>query len=140
MKKTYLGSCHCGGVRFECEADLARDTSRCNCSICAKTRYWKVLVKADKFRLLQGEDSLTDYQFGSSTVHHLFCSRCGVKPFGRAYLDITFLGEVVRGEFYAVNVACLDDATAGELAGAHVRYEDGWNDAWESAPAETKYL
>jgi hypothetical protein len=108
--------------------------------MCAKTRYWKALVKADAFRLLEGEEALTDYRFGSSTIHHLFCGRCGVKPFGRAFLDVTFGGETLSGEYYAVNVACLDDATTGELAEAPVRYEDGRNDNWESRPAETRHL
>ena len=103
MKKTYHGSCHCGEVRFECELDLAEGTSRCNCSICTKTRFWKAIVKADAFRLLRGGDVLADYQFGTNAIHHLFCSRCGVKAFGSA--DIEELG----GKFYAINVACLDD-------------------------------
>src|SRR5829696_8367943 len=105
MKKPYHGSCHCGEVRFECELDLAEGTSRCNCSICAKTRFWKAIVKADAFRLLRGGDVLADYQFGTNAIHHLFCSRCGVKAFGSA--DMEELG----GKFYAINVACLDDAT-----------------------------
>lgn len=140
MRKTYHGSCHCGAVRFECEIDLARGTSKCNCSMCAKTRYWKALVKADAFRLLEGEEALTDYRFGSNTIHHLFCSRCGVKPFGRALLDITFGGETLSGEYYAVNVACLNDATIVELAEAPVRYEDGRNDNWESRPSAIRHL
>ncbi|PTL85137.1 GFA family protein [Vitiosangium sp. GDMCC 1.1324] len=134
MKRNYQGSCHCGAVRFECELDLAQGTSRCNCSICAKTRFWKAIVKAGEFRLLSGADALSDYQFGSHSIHHLFCRRCGVKPFGRGYLD------ALGGVFYAVNVMCLDDAPVEELAQAPVRYEDGRHDHWESPPAETRHL
>ncbi len=134
MKKTYHGSCHCGAVRFECELDLAAGTSRCNCSICTKMRFWKAIASADAFRLLQGEDALVDYQFGGNAIHHLFCSRCGVKPFGSGEM------EALGGKFYAVNVACLDDATDEELAQAPVIYEDGRNDTWDRAPAETRYL
>jgi len=134
MKKTYKGSCHCGLVRFECELDLAEGTSKCNCSICTKSRFWKAIARADAFRLVQGADALTDYQFGGRTIHHLFCSRCGVKPFGRGHLD------ELGGEFYAINVACLDDATPGELASAPVRYEDGRNGRWDASPVETGHL
>jgi hypothetical protein len=134
MKRTYHGSCHCGAVRFECELDLAEGTSKCNCSICTKTRFWKAIVKADSFRLLRGEDVLVDYQFGSGFIHHLFCGRCGVKTFGRGEM------EELGGRFYAVNVACLDDATDEELALAPIAYENGRSDRWDQAPAETSYL
>lgn len=133
MKKTYDGSCHCGAVRFEADIDLSRGTSRCNCSICAKTRYWKTIVTEDAFRLLRGENDLTDYRIGSDTVQHRFCSRCGVKPFGRSNAE-------VGGDFFAVNVACLDDAAPEELAEAPVSYEDGRHDDWGSEPAETRHL
>jgi len=146
MKKTYHGSCHCGAVRFECELDLAPDASarttnrwyastfKCNCSFCTKTRFWKGFVRADGFRLLQGQEVLTDYQFGERSVHHPFCNRCGVRPFSRSHLD------VMGGDFYAINVTCLDDATPEEWVAAPVTYEDGRHDAWESTPAETRYL
>jgi hypothetical protein len=44
------------------------------------------------------------------------------------------------GYFYAVNLACLDDATVEELVEAPVRYEDGRNNNWESPPTETRHL
>jgi hypothetical protein len=134
MKKTYHGSCHCGAVRFECAIDLSEMTSKCNCSICTKTRFWKAIAKANEFRLLQGQDALSDYQFGSNTIHHFFCKHCGVKTFGRGHLDL------LGGDFYAVSVVCLDDATAAELGQAPVRFEDGRNNKWESPPAEIRHL
>jgi hypothetical protein len=134
MMKTYHGSCHCGAVRFECDLDLAKGTSKCNCSICGKGRFWKAIVMAPSFRLRQGAEALSEYQFGSHVIHHLFCKQCGIKPFGRA--NVKELG----GAFYAVNLACLDDATATELAEAPVQYEDGRNDRWQSAPAETRHM
>ena len=136
MQRTHHGSCHCGAVHFEAEIDLAGETSKCNCSICSKGRFWKAVVPAAAFRLVEGEDALADYQFGGATgagIHHLFCSRCGVKSFARGHLE-------GFGDFVAVNVACLDDATDRELAEAPVIFQNGRADDWSSPPAETGYL
>lgn len=133
MRKTYHGSCHCGGVRFKAALDLSEATSRCNCSVCAKGRFWKAVIPAESFELLEGADELTEYTFASHSIRHLFCRNCGIKPFGR--------GEVEPiGRFVAVNVACLDDASNEELAAAPVQYEDGRNNRWEAEPAVKSFL
>jgi hypothetical protein len=99
-----------------------------------KTRWWGTIVKPDAFRLLTGEGELSDYQFGTKTDHHRFCQNCGVQPFGHGYLD------VLGGEFYSINLACLDDLDPSELADASVTYFDGRNNDWQSSPAEIRHL
>jgi len=140
MLKTYKGSCHCGAVQFECDLDLSAGTTRCNCTFCRKARFWMAFAKGkDAFRLLQGADTLTDYQHTPPSkpqpfLHLYFCSRCGIRPFTKGG-PLPELG----GEFHAVNIACLDDATDEELAQAPIHFADGRNDDWNTL-AETQYL
>lgn len=98
--KTLTGSCHCGRVSYEADADLSQVLS-CNCSICRKRGLLLTFVPADKFRLKSGRDALIDYQFNKKVIHHLFCPTCGVEAFGR--------GIAPDGTpKVALNVRCLD--------------------------------
>lgn len=134
MKTTYHGSCHCGAVAFEADLDLTEGTGRCNCSICTKTRAWGSLVRPEDFRLLRGEEALSDYQFGTRGMHHLFCRHCGVRPFARGHL------EVLGGGFLSINLACLDDVEPQALIDAPLRYSNGRDNDWMHPPAETRHL
>ena len=64
---------------------------------------------------------------------HYFCRHCGVRPFGR--------GDSPRsGPFVGIGVNCLDDAAVAELAQVPITFVDGWHDAWETPPQETRHL
>ena len=103
--QTYTGGCHCGRVRYEVTTDLAR-ISQCNCSICGKKGYLHHMVPPDRFRLLQGEDALVTYQFGTHSARHQFCGVCGVASFYRPRLDPTS---------FMVNARCLDGVDPSTL-------------------------
>jgi hypothetical protein len=99
-ERTYEGGCHCGAVRYRVALAL-KSALTCNCSICSKTGTALAFAPASRFELLRGEDALADYQFGRRHIHHLFCSRCGVRSFGR--------GAMPDGTpTVAINVRCLD--------------------------------
>ena len=99
--KAHNGGCHCGRVRYEVKTALETVIS-CNCSICQKTGMILTFVPAQDFTLVSGESELTDYQFNKKVIHHLFCSNCGVRSYGRG------MGPGGR-EMVAINVRCLDN-------------------------------
>jgi hypothetical protein len=133
MLKTYSGSCHCGAVRYEADIDLSNGTSKCNCTFCLKARLWGAIVIPEMFRLLSGDDQLSDYYKPGGAVHHVFCRHCGVRSFERGHLD------ELGGDYVTINVACLDIEPA-ELASSPLIHMDGRNNKWFSPPAEIRHL
>ena len=106
----------------------------CSRAPAESSRNWSVIIKPGAFRLLSGEDALSSYQFGTKSGHHLFCRTCGMRPFGRGYV------EQIGGDYVSVQVTCLDDVEPAELIAAPVRVSDGRNNAWWNEPAETRHL
>lgn len=131
--KTYRGSCHCGAIRFEADLDLTQPTYRCNCSICRRTRFWAAVAKEDGFRLLAGEEALTEYLFNTRRNQHFFCRHCGVRAFGVG-------NETPIGKMYGVNLGCLSDVSEETLSRVPVTCVDGLHDRWQSAPEFFSHL
>ena len=113
----HTGGCHCKRVRFEVMAPANIEVGECNCSMCGKTAYLHLVVQKEKFRLVSGDDALTEYQFNTKTAKHFFCSHCGIKSF---YVPRS------HPDGYSVNARCLDEGT---VAGMTSRKIDGKN--WE---------
>jgi hypothetical protein len=132
--QTYHGSCHCGRVRYEADIDLDAGTGKCNCTICAKSRNWGVTIKPDAFRMIEGDEALSDYQWGQKVNHRLFCRHCGVASFGAGHV------KEIGGDYVSISLSCLDDLDPSVLAQAPVRYMDGRCDNWFEAPSETRHL
>jgi len=102
----HKGGCHCGRVRFEVEAPADIEVADCNCSICKMSGYLHLTVKAEKFRLLSGQDDIETYTFKTGVAQHYFCRYCGIKSF---YVPRS------HPDGFSVNVNCLDRGTVRSI-------------------------
>jgi len=96
--RRYHGSCHCGAVEFEVETDFPELTT-CDCSICRRKNALMVKVHESQFKLLAGDDWLTEYRFHTMTARHFFTKNSSIYPFHRKRVTPDYVG---------VNVFCLD--------------------------------
>ncbi|WP_417481818.1 GFA family protein [Maricaulis sp.] len=117
-KKPRHGGCHCGAVRFAAILPDNVVALSCNCSICAKTGFIHVITPGADFRIMHGEDMLTEYRFNTGTAKHYFCRQCGVEAFNvpRSHPDD-----------WSVNLRCFD-ADAGLLP----RFQEFDGANWEA--------
>lgn len=105
---TYHGSCQCGAVRYHAKSPPITSVISCNCSRCGRLGSLLAFVPTADFTLEQGAEALTDYQFNTKVIHHLFCRTCGVEAFAR--------GTKPDGsEMVALNVRCLEGVDPGQL-------------------------
>jgi hypothetical protein len=80
--RIYHGSCHCGAVTLAVKSlpldkDYPDTALECACSICLKNGYIWLYTKIDQV-VLQGEENVGRYSFGSGALAKTFCKTCGV--------------------------------------------------------------
>lgn len=109
MEKIYLGSCHCGLIRFKVIADVDH-LRECNCSICLRRGALIFRVPSDSLSILTPFKQAKLYQWGTKTAEDYFCANCGVLPF-RKPSQLT-PAEVKAGKIpftgWSINARCLD--------------------------------
>ena len=115
MSVQYTGGCQCGKVRYEAQLDI-NEVLSCNCSRCGRLGALFAFAPASQFKLIQGADDLTTYEFNRHTIQHKFCSTCGIQSFAMGKHPKT--GDLMA----AVNVRCLDGVDADQFK---VRKVDG---------------
>jgi hypothetical protein len=74
-----LGSCLCGGVRFEIDGALGQ-ASHCHCSMCRKAHGAAfgtyAICRSDRFHLRSGAELVRRYE-SSPGIERTFCATCG---------------------------------------------------------------
>ena len=103
----HAGGCHCGQVKFEVEMTIESGLS-CNCSICMKRGSLLAFTPETNFKLLAGEESLTEYRFNKKSIQHKFCKACGILPFAKATAPD-------GNKMVAINVRCIEGIDLGKL-------------------------
>lgn len=116
MTKKHQGSCHCKAVQYEAELDLEQPVFECNCSHCQVKGFLLQFIGAEQFKLISGDDVLTEYRFNTQKLSHQFCSICGVQCFAR--------GEKDGQPTYAINVRTVDGLDIGALTRTAVNGKD----------------
>ena len=93
-------ACHCKTVRFSLRlTDGLKTARRCNCSFCSMRGAVAVSANLEDIEVLQGQESLTLYQFNTGQARHYFCARCGI---------YTIHSRRSAPTQYGVNVACIE--------------------------------
>ena len=100
----YNGSCHCGAVNFEVDADLSKGVV-CDCTICKRKGAVMVLIDKEALTITSGEESLSSYQFNTNIANHFFCKTCGIYTHHKRRRD----------DGFGVNTGCLDKFSVDDL-------------------------
>ena len=104
---THRGSCHCGKVAFEVEADVS-EVVDCNCSMCRRRGGLLFFVGRDKLRLKTSPADVGTYTFNKHKIQHHFCRNCGIAPYSE--------GTNPNGQpMAAINARCVEGLDLAKL-------------------------
>jgi hypothetical protein len=101
----HKGSCHCGEIVFEIEAELSSGIV-CDCSLCKRKNAIMISIPKENFTLVKGADALTLYRWNTGVARHYFCKHCGI---------YTHHQRRTRPELMGVNAGCIDGIDARAL-------------------------
>lgn len=111
----YIGSCHCGNVKFEAEGESIASVLSCNCSICQRNGSLLWFVPRTQLKLMTPDENAGTYLFNKHAIRHRFCKTCGIQSYAEAAApDGTPMA--------AVNVRCIEGI---DLAGLSITPYDG---------------
>ena len=98
MKKL---KCHCGTVKAEINVpENFEKVLRCNCSLCKRKGALMTLVKNEDFKITNGADKISLYQFHTKVAKHYFCSICGIYTHHNPRSNPAMTG---------FNIGCIDE-------------------------------
>ncbi|MGY9047320.1 aldehyde-activating protein [Puniceibacterium antarcticum] len=79
MSETVKVTCHCGAVELRVTLpDDLTTARRCDCSFCRRRGAPAVTAPMGGIEIVKGKENLTQYQWGTMTAQHYFCSVCGI--------------------------------------------------------------
>lgn len=107
IQPKHKATCHCGAVVLELTLPKGIDNPRrCDCSICRRKGAIVGSVDLDGVRIIEGQNSLTLYQFNTHTAKHYFCAICGI---------YTHHQRRSNPNEYGFNIACLEGVNPFDL-------------------------
>lgn len=127
----HRGSCLCGGVRYEVDADL-KEIVMCHCGMCRKASGTAFATNApvpeDKFRITAGAELLKGYPSSPGRMR-FFCGRCGSPIYSKGIK----VPNVVR-----LRIGALD-TPVGRRPDLHymVEFKADWDEITDTLPRFT---
>jgi hypothetical protein len=124
-----IGSCLCGGVKYEAEGPLIL-MARCHCVQCRKASGAEFAtsgsVAKDGFRIVIGDHLLARYE-SSPGQFRVFCGRCG---------SPLFKEDVNRPHQVRLRLGCLDSDDVGQTPQFHVFVSEkpSWSEICDGLP------